>query len=238
MPDLFNEFEQQLARLKTASGAQNDAALAQIMGISSGAITNARRRGTIPKKWFLHIATAFNVHREWLVSGGGAMRRDEFPQQQPPAGSADNPTTTIMQTDSKKKVPVIGLAACGLSDWFNPGPVAVHASVPNDVGPRTFGIIAVGDSMQPQGIEQGFVAVCDPDAVLAVGDVVYIEQHDMSTGNKLASLKKYIKQDDHWVYLKGWLPPDKDGVQKPVVSQLALQVVARIVPVTMVKRKP
>ena len=240
MDELFTQFEQQLDRMKTAAGVQHDSALAGVLGISSGAITNARARDVIPKKWFTTIVNKFNVARTWLVSGKGPMYRDaEAPA---PAGAAiryaEKPTTKIVQTDIKfTNVPVMGLAVCGLSDWFNPRPVAVHASVPDDVGRQAFGVIAVGESMQPQGIEQGFVAICDPDVELMQGDVVYVEQKDPRTGNDLASLKKFIKTDDTWIYLKSWLPPDENGEQKSVVSQLSLDIVKRVIPVTLIRRR-
>lgn len=235
-------FGEQLIRLKMAADVHTDTGLAKVLGIRQGSIANAKARGSVPHKWFVQISLACGVEMDWLLKGEGPMRRTAPPQQPntPPVSlNPGEPAAAIAQTDIKfKNVPVVGLAACGLTDWYNPSQVAVYASVPDDVGPRAFGIIAVGDSMQPQGIEQGFVAICDPDADLRPGDVVYVEQRDPSSGRTLASLKKYMKQDDGWVHFKNWLPPDANGEQKAVETKILAGIVTRMVPVTIVKRKP
>ncbi|SBV95576.1 hypothetical protein KL86DPRO_10892 [uncultured delta proteobacterium] len=77
MDDKLLRLEQQIARLKEATGATSDTSLGKILNISQSGIFNAKRRGNIPHKWFVQIATQYGVNLEWLISGEMPMRPDE-----------------------------------------------------------------------------------------------------------------------------------------------------------------
>ena len=62
-------FDAQLARLKEACGVKTDSDLARILGITPGGFSGARRRGKIPHKWFVYVASTYKVDIDWLISG-------------------------------------------------------------------------------------------------------------------------------------------------------------------------
>lgn len=171
---------------------------------------------------------------EWLTKGTGLVSR---PEEVPSsishsdfASCRDAPAPSARGVD----VPVLGLAACSLAGWYNPGPMAFRLSFPVDhpYSPDLFAVIAVGTSMRPEGIRQGFVLYCDPAASLAANDVVFVEKKDGT-----ASIKTYRKQDGRWLYLEGWLPPNDEGAQKPYSEQVDIDTVKRVVCVVLVKLK-
>ena len=67
----LDSFEAKLSRLKDAANVKTDTAFAHLLGITQGGFSGAKKRKTIPHKWFVKIATDFNVNLEWLVSGTG-----------------------------------------------------------------------------------------------------------------------------------------------------------------------
>lgn len=52
-----------------------------------------------------------------------------------------------------------------------------------------------------------------------------------------ASVKRFLKQDEVWLYLRGWLSPDEKGEQKPYTEKVAVDALKEIIVVTMVKRR-
>lgn len=174
-----------------------------------------------------------SISVEWLTKGIGPMSRNEN------ASSASRDESAARQDVSSLSargvdVPVIGLASCGLSGWYNPGPMAFKLSFPVDhpYSPDLFAVIAVGTSMRPEGIKQGFVLYCDPAAPLAPNDVVFVEKKDGS-----AAVKTFKKRDERWLYLEGWLPPNEEGAQKLYSEQLDVGIIKRVVCVVLMKLK-
>ena len=98
--------------------------------------------------------------------------------------------------------------------------------------PELFAVIAVGESMRPEGIREGFVLYCDPGAPLNKEDVVYLE-----TVDGRASIKKFLERDNERLVVQGWLDPEPDGAQKPFTIKLPTAHVKRLAPVVVVKRK-
>ena len=188
------------------------------------------------------ICDAHAISVEWLTKGVGPMKTSDTPSL--PAYSDDTPAhqnalplSPADQTPLSAKgrdVPVLGLAACGLSSWYNPGPMAFRLTFPVDhpYSPELFAVIAIGTSMQPEGIKQGFVLFCDPTMALTQNDVVFVEKRDGTV-----SVKTYKKRDDKWLYLQGWLPPNEEGMQKPYSEQLDIDIIKKIACVVLVKRK-
>lgn len=234
-----------LRRLVDAAGAKNESALAAAIGISHQAVYNAKKKGVIPPAWVHAIAVRFGVSTDWLFFG----HREEEDHTEA-AGMGESPelpsraVDTATHADSVgkntvgigrgiKEIPVTGLAQCGLQGWFNTGPVALSCPVSaEEATPNMFAVIALGTSMQPEGIKAGYVVVCDPDKPKAKGDAVFIERHDGA-----AAIKLYTGEDAEWLDLQGWLEPKKDGSQKSYVERLLKSAVQRIAVVVLVKRK-
>ena len=130
-------------------------------------------------------------------------------------------------------VPVIGLAECGLKGWYQGAPMVVSAARPGDLhDPDAFAVMAIGVSMRPAGICQGFLCFCSPRMAVDKGDRVYIELRDGT-----ATIKKYLCRDETWLYFQGWLDPDEAGRQEPYSDQVKLDQVARLATIVYVKVK-
>lgn len=146
-------------------------------------------------------------------------------------GNALGPATTAAK---KTDIPVIGLVACNVSGWYSPRPLAVRAPLPvaYDDSENLFAVLAVGDSMNPDGIREGYLLYCDGMASPESGDAVYVRTRDGK-----ATVKRFVKLDDSWLILQGWLDPDKSGAQKPFTNQYARDFVDFLACVVMVRRK-
>lgn len=221
--DCPTDVEAQLARLKRAAGVNTDTAFAARLGITQGGISSAKKRGNLPYKWFVKISDECGVPLHWLKTG-----RESDATTQPAE------TSPARRPSRAGEVPIIGLAACGISGWYNPGPLAMRATVPVDYPADSdiIAVIAIGTSMEPDGIRQGNLLFCDPAVTPARGDAVYIERHDGT-----ASIKRFLNQDSEWIYLRGWGAPDEHGQQKPFTEKLSNAVVRRIACVVVIKRK-
>jgi len=224
-----------LQRLMKAAGVKNESGLATVLGISHQAVYNAKKKGSIPSAWVLTIARKYGVTTDWLHFGD---RKQAGTVEEPSADSnsaapASFPSAIVQPVGPLKEIPVRALASCGLKGWYRKGTVALSCPVPvGGDSEKLFAVLAVGTSMQPAGISEGYVVICDPDKSLDPGDAVFIERHDGTVGIKL-----YQGEDDEWYHLKGWLEPKDDGSQKPFVERLRKSAVARMTTITIVKRK-
>lgn len=224
-----------LDRLLVASKVKNDSELSRILGLSSQAVSKARTNHKIPTAWIPKIALQFNVSTDWLFFGRGPMHPDEQREQQMPSVPITLPPShQSVISQQIQTVPVLGLAACGISGWYNKDPIALRAPIPGGYIAKgdLIAVIAIGTSMQPDGIRQGYVVFCDTGVGIEQGDAVFIVRNDGS-----ASIKKYIKRDNTWLYLQGWLDPNENGEQKQYIEKVLLKLIEKIVAVVLVQRK-
>lgn len=213
-----------LERLKLASGSATDAEMAVKLNLTKQSVAQARSKKSVPASWIPKAARLFNVSTDWLFFGTGPMRLDA------PAPE----TAAAVPAAVSRTVPVFGLAACGIAGWYNREPIALRVPVPGGYisSGELIAVIAVGTSMQSEGIRQGYLVFCDTGTAVEKGDAVFVEKNDGSS-----AIKKYIGRDDDWLTLQGWLDPDENGEQKPYTEKLLLKTVTRIVTVVLVQRK-
>lgn len=173
----------------------------------------------------LKIAKAFGIDPTWLAWG------DLYNGYAPPA----IPLLPMTGAGGRSSVPLIGLAACGVSGWYNTQAFAIKAPLAfEETGKGSlFAVVAVGNSMRPDGIREGYVVYCDTGVVPQSGDAAYIKVKDGT-----ASIKRFLKKDAQWCYLQGWLDPDAAGVQKEYTEKRSLATIDTIACVVMVRRKP
>ena len=60
-----------LDRLLQGAGLRRDSQLAELLGVSPQAVSQARRKGRIPDGWVLKIAEQFGLSTDWLFFGKG-----------------------------------------------------------------------------------------------------------------------------------------------------------------------
>lgn len=194
-------------RLHQAIGEESETSFARRAGIAKSGLNRILKGGTPTLDILIAIANTAQVSIDWLATG-----------KRPSPKLSD--------------IPVIGFAECGLKGWYNEVALAVSAQRLGDLGPSAFAVIAVGDSMRPAGIEQGFLCYCNPDDKPAYLDAVYLKRKDGSS-----SLKMYGGEEGPWLKLQGWLKPDAGGLQKPYVDRIKRELVTLIAPVVYIKRK-
>ncbi|GFM37960.1 helix-turn-helix domain-containing protein [Desulfovibrio psychrotolerans] len=70
-----------LERLKQATGATSDAALAIALGVTQQAISSAKARNKFPTAWAPIAADRFGVTTDWIFFGRGPMRPEDAAEQ-------------------------------------------------------------------------------------------------------------------------------------------------------------
>ncbi len=215
-------------RLVTLRGNKSRRAFAEELGAKESTLRNYEQGTTQPTAEFLeHICNKLRISPQWLLLGHGPMKQDE----------PDSPSSPKVGNDvlvgAPRQIPIIGLAACGLAGWFNPSSLALTAPLPLDY-PRQnmLAVIAVGMSMVPEGIRQGFVLYCDFDLQPLKNDVIFIEQTDGKS-----AVKRYVEKEGEWLLLEGWLDPDEKGDQKLYRDKILISAVKRMGTVVFVKRR-
>jgi transcriptional regulator with XRE-family HTH domain len=154
------------------------------------------------------------------------------------AAKTGSPNTV---SGADRLVSVIGLAECGIKGWEMRSSTGLHAVAPGDISSADggFGVIAVGESMRPAGIEPGFLCLCSPEIEPQFGDVVYVERKDRYAAIKLCG-GEVTEGGTVFLQLQGWLPPDPQDPgrsQKPYIDKIAKSAISRVVTVLYIKRR-
>jgi len=68
-------FSAQFERIKEACGAKTDMDLARILEIKHSSVASARKRESIPPRWFVDISNRYGVSADWLIFGEGPKYR-------------------------------------------------------------------------------------------------------------------------------------------------------------------
>ncbi len=66
-------FEAILQRVFEATGLESQNDLARALGVNRSAITQARKKGTIPEKWLLKLYRHFGLNPDWVATGTGPV---------------------------------------------------------------------------------------------------------------------------------------------------------------------
>lgn len=216
-------------RLRVVRGAQSQAAFAAALDIHKNSIGSYERGDTKPDSEFLAKVCALRgVNPDWLLLGEGPFLRADKESASAPAAGPDG------GEKARDAVAVVGLGSCGIEGWYNTNPLALSVSVPRhyDRKGEMLAVIAVGTSMIPDGIREGYVVLCDSGREPDRSDAVFVEK---SSGS--SSIKRYMGRDENWLSLQGWLKPDANGEQRPYSEQLALDSIRRMATVVFVQRK-
>ncbi len=248
-----------MERLLSAAQSTTDSDLASVLRITAQSVSQARKKRHIPAQWYVKLFHEYGISVDWLLSGKGSMRAEA--QAAPPrlcdsvtpparllstsaaredghapvAGAVSGPESRETRLTAPPQVSVRGLAACGVEGWYNPSAMAFTLPLPPglDFHADIFAVIAVGVSMQPEGIRHGYVLFCDPRKPLEPGDAVFVEKADGKV-----TVKKFLKFDEKWLHLQGWLPPTGgDEAQKPYTEKIDREYVRGTACVVLVKRK-
>jgi hypothetical protein len=65
------DFDAAFDRIKRATGSTSQARVAKALGIRQGAVSDAKRRGVIPKPWLFKLESKYKLAPEWVLTGEG-----------------------------------------------------------------------------------------------------------------------------------------------------------------------
>ncbi len=74
----FHRFDAFFKRVTMATQIRSQTELAAVLGINRSAITQAKRKDTIPANWILGLSRKFGLNPEWLERGSGDPREMGF----------------------------------------------------------------------------------------------------------------------------------------------------------------
>lgn len=191
--------------------AGGQSALARKTDLSLGAIQRYIKGGEPTRGALIRLTEACGVSLQWLVFGNDDEKAD--PRQ-------------------RSEIPVFGFAECGLQGWHNEVRYRITTAL-DWPDPDLFAVIAAGHSMAPEGIHPGYICIVSPNTRPQKGDAVLIRRHDQT-----ATIKLYLREDKDWLYVQGWLDPEKPGAtQSPYTDQISRKAIERLAPVILVKRR-
>jgi SOS-response transcriptional repressor LexA len=199
-----------LKRMMRLVGGSNQAELGVAIGVSQASISDAKRKGKIPPEWLVKMATERGVNPVWVLTGHGQMK-------------IESPSLfNVSAGPDLRRVPVISFVQAG--DWteaieeFSPSEAEEFVAVTSSVGPRTFGLRVVGNSMEPE-FWAGEIVIVDPDREAETGAFVVAK-----INNDEATFKQLIK-DGGSVFLR----PLNSAYPIMDVTGRDLRIVGRVV---------
>ena len=71
MSDPLTNFDDVMQRLAQATGAEHDAALARLLGMSTSDFAQRKKRKKVPLDRLVSVASLRNISVDWLLTGGG-----------------------------------------------------------------------------------------------------------------------------------------------------------------------
>jgi len=78
-----------LDRLLQGTGLRRDSQLAELLGVSPQAVSQARRKGRIPDGWVLKVAAQFGLSTDWIFFGKSPAEGREKTGMEAPASGHD-----------------------------------------------------------------------------------------------------------------------------------------------------
>lgn len=180
----------QLERLMQATGAESDAELSRLLGITYQSIYKARKSQQVPPAWIPKVAARFGVSADWLFFGIGPMRREEKAALIPAEEATAAPEDLIM-------IPMVeAVLSAGTGSLETSGQMAREYAFRRDFiqrkgNPANMVLMRVrGDSMQPEVMDNDVVLLdqsktrLNPGPIYAVGieDSIYLKRVDKLPG--------------------------------------------------------
>lgn len=69
---LLSDFAAAMERIRAVTGCGTQRELGRFLGINQSAISDAKRRGTIPAEWLLTLLRGKGINPDWILTGKGA----------------------------------------------------------------------------------------------------------------------------------------------------------------------
>lgn len=188
-----------LDRLLRGTGLHKDAQLAELLGVTPQAVSQARRKGKVPEHWIMRLAVEYHLSLDWLFFG-----------QTPPAPAASDPVRPVVRLPQPGApalpevelvlVPLVSARlAAGMGSLETDATVIGHFAFREDWicrkgNPDRMVLMRVtGDSMEPE-IRHGDMVLVDQGRrdifghamyAVAVNEEIYIKQIETLPGRRM-----------------------------------------------------
>lgn len=128
-----------------------------------------------------------------------------------------------------RTLPRKGIASCGVNGWGKDQPLRDPLPAPEALDdPNAFYVSASGQSMIPEGIDNGVFCLVSPARQARPGDRIWIQDAKGAT-----AIKRLEKIADDRLHLRGW-QPRRDGRQKSFDEERFLRFITEYHPVVAV----
>ena len=67
------DYSSAMERIRAVTGCETQRELGRFLGINQSAISDAKRRGTIPAEWLLTLLRGKGINPDWILTGKGAL---------------------------------------------------------------------------------------------------------------------------------------------------------------------
>ncbi|WP_165079252.1 MULTISPECIES: S24 family peptidase [unclassified Desulfovibrio] len=178
-----------LARLVEATEVPSEAALSGVLGVSSQAIYDARRRGKVPDSWIRIVAEKYNISADWLFFGARDVTNG--PEAEEKSSSTPRDDVDLI------RIPMVeARLSAGHGSLLVSGEVERSYAFRSDFllrkgNPKSMVMMRVsGDSMQPEIMDNDVVLLDQSKTeikagrIFAVGfdDAIYCKRIDRVPG--------------------------------------------------------
>ncbi|MEZ6854180.1 helix-turn-helix domain-containing protein [Halodesulfovibrio aestuarii] len=205
-------------RIKLAIGAKTNAELARDLDVWAGDIEEWPKNRVIPREWHNKLLKKYGLSPSWINSG-------KFP-----TNAEIPPAPPVVKG---RILPVTGLATCGVQGWECKNELALTVDTTQDLSAKAFAVIPTGNSMEPEGIREGYICYVDPEREPVPNDAVYIERKDHTATIKL--YRGSSPDRPNFTRVSGWL--EDNGRRFEIFIDEANDNIALLAPVVIVKRK-
>lgn len=174
--------------------------LADQIGLSPQAVNQWVKTGEISQENLISCCNILQIRTDWLLTGEGEMERADKSARD--AGVEDSVThgDNFEPGPNVREVPLISWIQAGqwneIQDNFRPGEAERMVLATKRVGPRSYAVRVVGDSMEPR-FPDGCIIIVDPDKVPEHGSPVIVRLENTQEGTfKLLQLdgqRRYLK---------------------------------------------
>lgn len=162
-------FEEVWPRIQAATGWKKDADLRRFLVISSGSMTQAKKRGRMPIEWLYEIYQEYGVSIDWLLSGHGPMfEKDRVTPEHQEAVGEDYVLIPVMQGRISAGGGLVPDNTCEMKCAFQKEWIARKGNH------KKMSMIRVhGDSMNPTLLDGDMVLVNHGITTVAAGGGIY-----------------------------------------------------------------
>ncbi len=197
------KFRKRVQFLVDQAGGQSS--LARAADMSLGAIQRYLKGGDPTRLALIKLAQAGDVSLSWLIYGEeGKME---------------------VSSEGKPKYKMYGFSESSSNGWQEAFAYRVRTEL-DWPDPECFTIIARDDVLASEGIKKDFVCFVSPNTRAQPEDIIFIKNNHGAAG-----LKKYLREDQDWVYLEGF------AGQTTYKEKLKQSEIDQIAPVVFVKRR-